>query len=72
MVVGHPVYLPFRVKFRGNRVKCPKKFRGNRENENKDNSFRTVHIADKVLSAVHFSTQATDLPFHADLLTVCP
>ena len=30
MVVGHPVYLPFRVKFRGNRVKCPKKFRGNR------------------------------------------
>ena len=31
MVVGHPVYLPFRVKFRGNRVKCPKKFRGNRK-----------------------------------------
>ena len=30
MVVGHPIYLPFRVKFRGNRVKCPKKFRGNR------------------------------------------
>lgn len=31
MVVGHPVYLPFRVKFRGNRVKRLKKFRGNRK-----------------------------------------
>ena len=31
MVVGHPVYLPFRIKSRGNRVKCPKKFRGNRK-----------------------------------------
>ena len=30
MVVGHPVYLPFRIKFRGNRVKRLKKFRGNR------------------------------------------
>ena len=29
MVVGHPVYLPFRIKFRGNRVKRPKKSRGN-------------------------------------------
>ena len=27
MVVGHPVYLPFRVKFRGNRVKRLKKSR---------------------------------------------
>ena len=46
MVVGHPVYLPFRIKFRGNRVKRLKKFRGNRENENKDNSFCAIHPAD--------------------------
>ena len=31
MVVGHPVYLPFRIKFRGNRVKRLKKSRGNRK-----------------------------------------
>ena len=41
-------------------------------NENKDNSFCAIHPADKVLPAVHLAAQAAELPFHADLLTVCP
>ena len=41
-------------------------------NENKDNSFCAIHPADKVLPAVHLAAQASELPFHADLLTVCP